>query len=165
MIIIIYIVSIIIGLIAILFIVGLLLPKERVVICESVYNVSPETVYNIVVDNDNWSYRTELKSLEIVERNGDKEVWIERTKDGGVTTFRTMDKKPYSFYSFSMDNKLFTGYWTADFIEKDGDKTLFIATEHISVKNPFVKTISYVFFDIKKLMEQYQENLRSRIDA
>jgi len=162
--IIIYIVISLIGLIALIFIIGLLLPKERVVVCETIYNAPPEKVYDIVTDNDNWSYRTELQSLEITERKGDKEVWIEKTKDGAETTFRTLDKKPYSFYSFNMENKMFTGYWTADFIEKDNGKTHFIAKEHIQIKNPFIKAVSYVFFDIRKLMEQYQENVRKRIE-
>lgn len=164
MLILIYIIAFIAGLIALLFVIGLMLPKERVATCETIYDASPEKVYTIVTDNEDWSYRTELQSLEIVEKDGDKEVWIEKTKDGAVTTFLTLEKRPYSFYSFSMENKMFSGYWTAEFLKKDDAKTLFVAKEHISIKNPFVKTVSYVFFDIKKLMEQYQENLKKKIE-
>lgn len=160
----IYILVFLIGFTALVFIIGLLLPKERVVTCETIYNAPPEIVYDIVTDNENWTYRSELENLEITERSGEKEVWIETTRDGAVTTFRTLEKKPCSFYSFSMENKMFRGYWTADFIPEDRDKTLFRAEEHISVKNSFVKAVSYVFFDIRRLMEQYQENLRFEIE-
>ena len=155
---------ILIALVLIITIIGLLLPKERIVSRQSVYRVSPKKLFEVVTDNSDWKYRTGLKDLIIIESTQDKEVWDEVQEDGSVIRFNTREKRPYSFYSFDMESKIFTGYWTAEFIEKGENYTLFVATEHISVKNPFIKTISYLFFDIGKLMDVYQQDLKKRIN-
>lgn len=152
-----------VGLALLVYIIGLLLPKERVVKLSSVFNVSPETLYNIVTNNDSWQYRTDLQNLIIVERNGDTEIWNEISKNGDTIRFKTKEKIPYSFYSFDMESKLFTGYWTGSFEPTENGGTLFTATEYIRVKNPFVKTLSYLFFDVRKLMQIYQDNLRIKV--
>lgn len=159
-----YILLFIAGLILVVFIVGLCLPKERVVVCQTTLNAPPETVYNIVTDNDNWSYRSSIKELHIVDRNGGTEKWVETSADGATIDFATREKIPYSFYSFDMESKLFKGYWTADIKEIAGSKTLFTATEYIQVKNPVIKVLSYLFFDIKKLMADYQNDLMLEIE-
>lgn len=159
-----YIISGIVGIILVIFIIGLLLPKQRTVSRQCIFPVTPEVLYSIVTDNEEWEYRSSLENLVIIEKNGEYETWDEITKDGAVIHFRTKDKKPHSFYSFEMDSKMFSGYWTATFQPVNNGETLFIATEYISVKNPFIKTLSYLFFDIGKLMDDYQNDLRSKIE-
>lgn len=146
-----------------IFIIGLILPKERIVSRQSVFNASPEVLYKVVTNNDDWTYRSGLKDLKIIERRGEIEIWDEIAENGNVIRFKTKDKIPYSFYSFDMDSKIFSGYWAAEFREIGKVKTLFIATEYIRMKNPFIKTLSYLFFDIGKLMEAYQRDLTSRL--
>lgn len=154
----------IVCLVLLIYLIGLLLPKERIVTRQSVFNAPPEVLYSIVINNEDWTYRSGLKDLTIIERKGDMEVWEEISKDGAVIRFTTKEKKPVSFYSFEMDSKMLSGYWTADFKSVEGGKTLFTATEYISVKNPFVKTLSYLFFDIGKLMDNYQYDLKQKVE-
>ena len=158
-----YITGSIAGIIVLIFIIGLLLPKERIVTRQSVYSVRPEILYSIVTNNEDWKYRTSLENLVIIERNGEFEVWDEITDNGVVIRFTTKEKIPHSFYSFKMDSKMFSGYWTALFEPVNNGETLFSATEYISIKSPFVKTLSYLFFDIGKLMDSYQNDLRNKI--
>lgn len=148
----------IVGITFLIFITGLLLPAERVVARERHYNISPEVLYGIVTDNNDWKYRRSLKKLIIIENKDGMEIWDEISYDGTVIRFRTIEKRPFSFYSFGMDAKQFAGYWTGKF-EPDDDGTIFTATEHIKVKNPFIKTLSYMFFNVGKLMDEYQEDL------
>lgn len=150
-------------LVILIFLIGLLLPKERVVSRQSLFPVSPEVLYTIVTNNEDWKYRSDLKDLILIEKNGEHEVWDEITKDGAVIRFTTKEKNPHSFYSFEINSKLFSGYWTATFEPAENGETLFTATEYISVKNPFIKTLSYLFFDIGKLMDNYQNDLRKKI--
>ncbi len=42
-------------------------------------------------------------------------------------------------------------------------KTPFTATEYIKMKNPILRTLSYIFFDIGKFMEVYQKDLAKKI--
>lgn len=148
----------------VLFVIGLCLPRERIVRSEATIDASPEIVYKVLIDNDNWKYRTSLAELQIVQRNGDIEEWIETSKDGAIIHFMTKEKRPYSFYSFGMESKLFKGYWTAEIQKLDDNKTHFIATEYVEMKNPIVKVLSYLFFDLKSLMVVYQNDLITEIE-
>lgn len=149
--------------IVLIIIIGLILPAERSVTRQSVLDASPEIVYNIVTDNTEWMYRSDLNELRISDRRGEVEEWEEITKDGAVIRFMTKDKIPYSFYSFEMESNLFTGYWFAEFKETGDNKTLFTATENIRMKNIFLKVFSYIFFDIGKFMETYQNDLKQKL--
>lgn len=144
-------------------IVGLLLPKERKMTRQTRYNASKETVYNIVTNNEDFTYRTGIKEIRILKKEGEKEEWEEIGYNGTIINFRTREKKPFSFYSFDMKNDVFTGYWTASFEETANGGTLFTATEHIRIKNPYLKVFSYPFFNIGKFMENYQTDLRARL--
>ncbi len=144
-------------------IIGLLLPEERTETRQTTFNAPPEVVYSTVINNKDYSYRSNLKEIKILKSENEFEEWEEITDDGNIIRFSTRDKKPYSLYSFDMQSKLFNGYWTADFKETDNGDTLFIATEYIRIKNPLIKALSYLFFDIGKLMDIYQEDLRNKL--
>lgn len=151
------------GLVILMLVAGLILPRERTVSREGRYNVSPQLLYSIVTDNTDWHYRTGLKNLIITQSSGDVETWEEQSEDGSVIRFKTREKRPYSFYSFDIEAKRFTGYWTGEF-EPDGDSgTIFTATEHITVRNPFVKLFSYIFFNVGKFMDAYQSDLHKKV--
>lgn len=143
--------------------IGLLLPTERVVSRKGHFEVAPEVLYNIVTNNNDWKYRKGLKNLVILENKNSLEMWEETSHDGTVIRFQIKEKRPFTFYSFDMETNLFTGRWTGEF-ESDGNNgTLFTATEYIRVKNPIIKTLSYLFFDIGKLMDAYQEDLHHKV--
>ncbi len=152
------------GIVFLIYLTGLLLPAERVVSRQAVFNVAPETLFRIVTDNTDWQYRRSLKDLVILESDKGMEVWDEISHDGTVIHFRTKEKRPNSFYSFDMQSNLFTGHWTGEFEPQANNKTLFTATEHIRVKNPFIKTLSYLFFNIGKLMDTYINDLHTKVE-
>ena len=161
--IVIYIIEAIVFIVIIIFVIGLLLPKQRIETRETVYEVSPKEVFDIVTNNNDWKYRSDLKNLKIVEINNNVEEWEEISKDDNIIRFKTREKRPYSYYSFDMESKVMKGFWTAEFKELENNNTLFIATEYIEMKNPFLRVLSYLFFDIGKYMETYQEDLGKRI--
>jgi len=163
MVILLYILIGVIAVIILIGLIGLLLPRERVVTRQTIFPAPPEKVYNVVINNEDFWYRRDVKEVRILEQNGDYEVWEETAYKGNVMLFRTREKKPYSFYSFDMEGNLFTGYWTAEFSPTNDGTTLFIATEHIRIQNPFLKTLSYPLFNIGKFMENYQEDLKIRL--
>jgi hypothetical protein len=90
------------------------------------------------------------------------EEW-EETANGATIRFKTLEKRPHSFYSFEMDSKMFTGKWQATFEPVEGGKTLFTATEKIEYKNLFYRLVGDAFMDLNKFMTTYQEELTARI--
>lgn len=158
-----YIAGGVIAIIILIYVIGLLLPTERVISKKGSFPIPPEILYEIVTNNHDWQYRRSLKDLTILESKNEMEIWEETTHDGTVIRFQTLKKLPSSFYSFNMETALFTGYWTGEFETDQQNGTLFTTTEYIRIKNPFIKTLSYLFFDIDKLMEEYLEDLQIKI--
>ena len=153
----------IIFLLSAILIVGLFLPKTRTLKKEVIYNASIEIVYNIVINNQDWEHRKSLDDLRVIETNNNIEIW-EEISGGNVIRFKTKEKRPFTFYSFEMDSKLFRGNWFAEFEPVESGKTRFTATESIEYKNPFIRTIGYVFMNLDKYMETYQRELRDKIE-
>ena len=147
----------------VVFVIGLFLPKTRILKKETVYNVPIEIVYNTVINNHDWVYRKSLDDLRIIETNGDIEIW-EETSGGAVIQFKAKEKKPFTFYSFEMDSKLFKGNWHAELESTENGKTRFVANESIEYKNPFIRIIGYAFMNLDKYMEIYQEELKDKVE-
>ena len=158
----IYILLGVIFLLLIILIIGLFLPKKQNLTKETIYNAPIEIVYNIVTNNHDWKYRKSLDDLKIIETNDNIETW-EEVSGGNVIRFKTKEKRPFTFYSFEMDGKLFKGSWCAEFESVESGKTRFTATESIEYKNPFIRAIGYAFMNLDKYMETYQNELRNKI--
>ena len=159
----IYILSGVIFLLLVVLIIGLFLPKTRVLKKETIYNAPIETVYNTVTNNQDWKYRKSLDNLKIIETNNDIETW-EEVSEGNVILFKTKEKRPFTFYSFEMNSKLFKGSWFAEFKFVENGKTRFTATESIEYKNLFIRVIGYAFMNLDKYMETYQNELRDKVE-
>ena len=100
--------------------------------------------------------------LEIIRTQGDIEEW-EETANGVAIRFKTLEKRPHSFYCFEMDGKMFTGKRQATFEPMEGGKTLFTAIEKIEYKNLFFRLVEYAFMDLNKFMSIYQKK-NSRLE-
>lgn len=160
-----YVIAALLSLFTVILIIGLFLPKERIEQRKSIYKVSPKILYEFVTDNNDFSYRSDLKDLQIIETKGDFQTWKETAKNGQTITFRTTKKEPYSRYEFEIAQANgFEGYWTSEFKKINQDETEFIATEHIVIENPVIKLLSYLFFDIGKFMENYQKDLGEKVN-
>lgn len=165
MIILLYTFTAIVGIVAVLFIIGLILPEGRKVTRQIHYNATPETVYNIITNNEDYSYRSDLEKIVVIEKKDDFETWREISKSGNVLTFKTTRKTPFSRYEFDIVSEgRFTGHWIGELEETKTGGTLFTSTEIIKIKNPFLKTLSYLFFDIGKYMEIYQNDLEAKLE-
>lgn len=159
-----YFLLVLLGLVLLMLIIGMLLPAERVGKRQVQYNATPETVYKVVINNTDFSYRSDLKDLVILERHGEMEVWDEISRNGGRIRFKTTKKEPYSRYEFDIvQGNGFTGHWIGEFQETDEGGTLFTSTELIRIKNPFINVLSYLLIDLEKLMDVYQSDLGNKL--
>lgn len=117
---------------------------------------SKRLLWDIVTDNNNTAWRSDLSRVEIVN---DLE-FIEYTTGGISTKFAITNKIEYEYYEFSFGNKNMSGLWYGKFIEVDKNVTRLEFTEEIKFCNPVVELISYIFFPIKSNQKKYMRDLR-----
>jgi hypothetical protein len=118
-----------------------------------------------VTNNNDYSYRSDLKKIEIIETNGNIQTWKEINKNGQEIVFRTSKIIPHSYYEFEIIKANgFRGYWIGEFKTINENETEFIATEHIIIPNPIIRLLSYIFIDIGQIMETYQKDLENKVN-
>lgn len=121
-------------------------------------NKDIETVWEMVTSLDNYSWRSDLSKIEVLEE-GRK--FVEYTKDRYATTFTITTFEPMKRYEFDMDNNNMHGHWTGLF-SKTGDKTEINFTENIIPKKWIMKP--FVGMYLKKQQASYISDLRKALD-
>jgi hypothetical protein len=119
-----------------------------------------KTVWEVVTNNSQYNWRSDLGKVEVL-KNGEE--FIEYTKDGFSTQFRITKKEAYSQYEFEMQNKNFTGYWIGSFSETKEGGTKICFKENVTIKNPIVEILSYLFMDLKKIQMTYIQDLKKKL--
>ncbi|OOF70887.1 polyketide cyclase [Rodentibacter caecimuris] len=116
-----------------------------------------------MTDNQNWQYRTSLEHLKILSREGENEVWQETT-NGITILFKTREKRPFEYYAFDISSQFFTGEWNVQLTPIHKYQTRFVATESLTFPNPFIRVLSYLFMDLEKFMQTYEDELRTKLE-
>lgn len=117
-------------------------------------NSDIQKVWDIVTNNKNNTWRSDLSKIEISE---DEQTFIEYTKDGFSTTFTITLKKPVERYEFDIKNQNMTGHWIGLF-SRDENGTQIEFTEEVTVKNLIMNL--FVGFYLKKQQATYLKDLR-----
>jgi len=155
---------IIIGIILLTLFISLTIPKERKAERTTTFSTSPEIIFNLITDNRNWRWRSNLKDVQILESIDDCEIFKEVPKKGKAITFKVKSKIPYSKYEIEIiEANGFTGHWTGTFEKTDNGGTELIFSEYATIKNPFIKVLSYLFFDLGSTIDQYLEDVARAI--
>lgn len=131
--------------------------KSRIV---ATFSRDVQTVWNIVTDNTNYSWRSDLSKIEVAD---DGNSFTEYSKGGFNTTFTITMKKPYERYEFNMNNKNMNGHWIGIFSETTTGGTQIDLTEEIKIPNPIIRVASYLFMNLKKMQETYVDDLRKAL--
>ncbi|MCC0680970.1 hypothetical protein IC218_11880 [Clostridioides sp. ES-S-0005-03] len=134
--------------------------KYRVSEITAYFNADVETVWNIVTDNRDYKWRSDISKIEVFD---DGSIFIEYNKDGNSTKFTVTEKTKNKLYKFNMENKFFYGNWQGEFSEEN-EKTKIVFIENIYVKNPIIKVLSYLFMNLKKIQIQYVEDLKRKLN-
>ena len=115
-----------------------------------------KTVWDIVTDNENFEWRSDLSKIKIIDENR----FDEYTKTGFVTHFRITEKEPYREYRFDMENQNMRGHWSGIFESlNDGARITF--TEEVQVKIPIMNL--FVKGYLKKQQARYIADLQKVI--
>lgn len=115
-----------------------------------------KTVWSIVTSLDNYSWRSDLSRIEVIN---DKQ-FVEYSKDGFVTTFTVTTIVPYKRWEFDMDNENIKGHWVGIFNEKDNGTEIEFS-EDVSAKKVIMKPLVKSF--IKKQQKLYIEDLKKAL--
>ncbi|WP_428817842.1 SRPBCC family protein [Clostridium butyricum] len=121
--------------------------------------VDIERVWKIVTSLYDYSWRSDLSKIEILEY-GKK--FIEYTRSGYATTFTITTFEPMKRYEFDMENDNMSGHWIGVFSKIDG-KTEISFTENIIPKKWIMKP--FVGMYLKKQQDTYISDLRKAVSG
>jgi len=152
------------ALVAVVAIIGSLLPKGHVARRTAHFAQPPEQVWVAISDfAGQAAWRPELKAVEPAgDRNG-KAVWLEVPKSGSPMPLETTEMDaPRRLVRTITDPKLpFGGRWIYDVAPEPGGSRLTI-TEEGEVYNPIFRFVSHYFMDTAGTIEGYLTALSAK---
>lgn len=151
--------------ILIIYVIGLILPKQRKAQRIAEFNAPAEQVWEIVTNIEaqaNW--RSSLKEVKVNKHDDDYETWTEYPSKGPAIYFTMKLKKRPTRFEFEMsDRKTWKGHWVGEFSTIPNHKTRVAFTECSEITNPFIRVLSYLFFDIGATIDQYLNELANKL--
>lgn len=119
---------------------------------KAVFQNPIETVWNVVTSLNEYSWRSDLSRIEVI----DEKQFVEYTKEGFATTFTITVTEPCRRWEFDMENHNIKGHWTGTFVQKDG-YTEVDFTEHVIAKKIFMKPFMKAY--LKRQQAAYIQDL------
>lgn len=117
-----------------------------------------QKVWNIVTSLDNYSWRSDLDRIEVIDNNR----FIEYTKEGYATTFTITNTEPCRCWEFDMDNDNMSGHWIGIFSYENGITTIDF-TENVTAKKLVMKP--FVKLYLKKQQSAYAADLEKAVST
>ncbi len=150
----------IVAIIAMVFIIGLFIPKERTFTKTAVLHSDVNKVFNLVSDFKNQTtWRNDVKEVIVIDGN----TWTEVPKKGTPITFKTKQKIQNELFEIEIiEPKNFSGYWVGTF-EQTTAGTKVVFKEVVTIDNPLFRVMSLIFVDLDKTMEVYLNNLKTKL--
>ena len=122
------------------------------------FNYNIDELWNIVTDNSNYKWRSDLSKIEIIDDNH----FIEVSKNGYPTNFTITSKIKCKEYKFDLENSNMKGKWIGLFKELEDGTTELDFTEEIKVKKFIMKLLAKPY--LKKAQKKYMNDLKNKID-
>ena len=123
---------------------------------KAVFQGDVKCVWDIVTSLENYSWRSDLSKIEIIN---DRQ-FVEYSKEGYATTFTVTAIEPYKRWEFDMENGNIKGHWTGIFIQKGG-VTEVDFTEDVIAKKLFMKPFVKAY--LKKQQALYISDLKRAV--
>lgn len=123
---------------------------------KEVINSNVKKVWDMVLDYENYTWRSDLSKTEVIDENQ----FVEYTKDGYSTTFTVTLTEPFKRWEFDMENTNMKGHWTGVFTEK-GDSTEIEFTEYVEAKKFYLKPFIKLY--LKKQQKQFVSDLEKEL--
>ena len=155
--------GVIVGLILLIGLVGMLIPKSHVASRKARFSQTPQTVWDAITDfQGQTSWRTSLTKVERLPDRDGNAVWRETSKRTGPLTMMIMTSDPpHRLVSQIVDNKSFGGTWTYEITSTDAGCELTI-TERGEIYNPIFRVFARFVFRYTATMETYLKQLGAK---
>jgi uncharacterized protein YndB with AHSA1/START domain len=155
-----YVVGGLVGLVALVWLIGALLPREHVATRSARYLQPHEAIWKVITDAEAMpQWRTGLTAVKRLPEENGLPGWVETASFGEIPLrVEQMDPPQRLVLRIASDELPFGGTWTYEIAAVEGGATLRI-TENGLVKNAFFRFMSRFLFGHTATIEQYLKDL------
>lgn len=121
------------------------------------FNASIVTIWNIVTNNKDYSWRSDLSKITI---NSDND-FTEHSKDGFKTDFKIKNKENLKIYELEFENPNLKGYWIGRFTKLEDETVEIDFTEKVEVNNILMKLFAKKY--LKTQQKTYITDLENKL--
>jgi uncharacterized protein YndB with AHSA1/START domain len=148
---------------ALLFVVGLLLPRTHAATCRILLHQPPEAVWSAITDVEAFPvWRKSLQRVERLPERDGKPAWVEHSRQGRMPIEVVEWSPPRRLVGRIADPSLpFGGTWTHEVAPAPGGCTLTI-TENGEISNPIFRALARFAFGYHSTIETYQRELAAK---
>jgi uncharacterized protein YndB with AHSA1/START domain len=150
--------------VAIVVLVGLLLPKEHTARSHATFDAAPDSIWRVLTDVPAFpSWRSDVSRVELLPSSNGHRSWREIGKHGTIMFEEVAAEPPRRLVSRIADPDLpFGGSWTYD-VAPDGNGTRVTITESGVVYNPIFRFMSRYVFGHHATQEAFLRSLGQKI--
>ena len=122
------------------------------------FNCDIEKLWNIITDNTNYIWRSDLSKIEII----DDKHFVEYAKNNYPTYFTITSKENLKEYKFDIENTNIKGKWTGIFKELSNGNVELDFTEEIETDNIIMKLLAKPY--LKTQQKRYMKDLEKELN-
>lgn len=122
-----------------------------------VFNCDKNKLWNIITDNSNYAWRSDLSKIEII----DDKHFVEYAKNNFPTYFTITTRQELKEYKFDIENANIKGKWIGLFKELDNGNVLLDFTEEIETNNFVMKLLAKPY--LKSMQKRYMRDLEKEL--
>jgi uncharacterized protein YndB with AHSA1/START domain len=158
--------GIIVSIIAVVVVIGALLPREHTATRAARYKEPPAAIWQAITDYNKFpEWRKGVERVEPLPAASGKGGWVEYVKGAGRIPLEVDESVPPRrlVVHIADPNLPFGGTWTYE-IAPSGDGSTLRITENGTVSNPFFRFVSQVVFGLRATIDQYLKDLAAKFD-
>ena len=122
------------------------------------FSCDKNKLWNIIIDNSNYKWRTDLSKIEII----DETHFVEYTTNNFPTYFTITTKEKLKEYKFDLENANLKGKWIGIFKELTNGNIELDFTEEIEVNSLIMKLLAKSY--LKSQQKRYMKNLERELN-
>lgn len=122
------------------------------------FSCDKNKLWDIITDNSNYKWRTDLSKIEIIDENH----FIEYTKNSFPTYFTITAKEKLKEYKFDLENANLKGRWIGTFKELPNGQIELDFTEEIEVNSLIMKLLAKPY--LKSQQKRYMRDLEKELN-
>ena len=122
------------------------------------FSCDKNKLWNIIIDNSNYKWRTDLSKIEII----DETHFVEYTINNFPTYFTITAKEKLKEYKFDLENANLKGKWIGIFKELTNGNIELDFTEEIEVNSLIMKLLAKSY--LKSQQKRYMKNLERELN-